>query len=324
MPASVAHAYFASDVYDTLSSELKNKLSLSRLRMFGQSTDSFLFYRLLRLGNYKKIRRLQHISHTKKTRDFFITLIKYIKENNLKDDIDTCSFLSGFICHYALDLTVHPYVFYKTGSFHKDEKETYKYNSLHTLMEVYLDNYLIWDREKSSPYNFPIASYCFDLSKFSESLNKTIRHTFKNVYNLKDADIKYYESLEDMKFYIKNFREDKLGIKKLLYKCIDTFTSKKIMRFEYVSYHVSLDNKKFDFLNFHHHIWRNPINYSMTSRESFYDLYLKALKLAKGLIEDVFSYLDGKDVNLEKLFLNLSYTTGLDCDLKKRMKYFEF
>ena len=166
MPASVAHAYFASDVYDTLSSELKNKLSLSRLRMFGQSTDSFLFYRLLRLGNYKKIRRLQHISHTKKTRDFFITLIKYIKENNLKDDIDTCSFLSGFICHYALDLTVHPYVFYKTGSFHKDEKETYKYNSLHTLMEVYLDNYLIWDREKSSPYNFPIASYCFDLSKF--------------------------------------------------------------------------------------------------------------------------------------------------------------
>ena len=27
MPASVAHAYFASDVYDTLSSELKNKLS---------------------------------------------------------------------------------------------------------------------------------------------------------------------------------------------------------------------------------------------------------------------------------------------------------
>ena len=137
--------------------QLKNKLSLSRLRMFGQSTDSFLFYRLLRLGNYKKIRRLQHISHTKKTRDFFITLIEYIKENNLKDDIDTCSFLSGFICHYALDLTVHPYVFYKTGSFHKDEKETYKYNSLHTLMEVYLDNYLIWDREKSSPYNFPIV-----------------------------------------------------------------------------------------------------------------------------------------------------------------------
>ena len=43
MPASVTHAYFASDVYDTLSANIKNHLSLSRLRMFGQSTDSFLF-----------------------------------------------------------------------------------------------------------------------------------------------------------------------------------------------------------------------------------------------------------------------------------------
>ena len=46
MPASVTHAYFASDVYDALSANIKNHLLLSRLRMFAQSTDSFLFYRL--------------------------------------------------------------------------------------------------------------------------------------------------------------------------------------------------------------------------------------------------------------------------------------
>ena len=45
MPASVTHAYFASDVYDTLPANIKNCLSVSRLRMFAQSTDSFLFYR---------------------------------------------------------------------------------------------------------------------------------------------------------------------------------------------------------------------------------------------------------------------------------------
>ena len=46
MPASVTHAYFASDVYDTLPASIKNVLSVPRLRMFGQSTDSFIFYRL--------------------------------------------------------------------------------------------------------------------------------------------------------------------------------------------------------------------------------------------------------------------------------------
>ena len=324
MPASVAHAYFANDVYDTLSSELKNKVSIERIKMFGQSTDSFLFYRLLRFGKYKKIRRIQHISHTKKTREFFVTLVQYIKDHHLINDIDTFFFLFGYICHYALDLTAHPYIFYKTGAFHKEDKSTYKYNSLHTLMEVYLDNYLIWDRNKKKPYDFPIAKFCFDLEPFSSSLNDTVRYTFKKVYALHHAEQIYYESLKNMNFYLKYFRQDKYGIKKAFYKFIDCFTSKKIMRLEYISYHTPLDNKKFDFLNFHHHIWRNPTTYSMTSRESFYDLYLKALKLAKSMIEDTFSYLNGGNVDLNEVFKNLSYTTGLDCDLKKRFKYFEF
>ena len=51
MPASVTHAYFASDVYDTLPASIKNVLSVPRLRMFGQSTDSFIFYRLFSFKN---------------------------------------------------------------------------------------------------------------------------------------------------------------------------------------------------------------------------------------------------------------------------------
>ena len=78
MPASVTHAYFASDVYDTLSANIKNHLSLSRLRMFGQSTDSFLFYRLFSPKSSHGLRKFQHVFHTSKSQDFFITLIEYI------------------------------------------------------------------------------------------------------------------------------------------------------------------------------------------------------------------------------------------------------
>ena len=51
---------------------------------------------------------------------------------------------------------------------------------------------------------------------------------------------------------------------------------------------------------------------------------LKAIKQAKTIICASFDYIDGKDIDLEKIFTNLSYITGLNCDEKKELKYFEF
>ena len=68
---------------------------------------------------------------------------------------------------------------------------------------------------------------------------------------------------------------------------IDTFTPKKWISLAFVRYHVSMKTS-FDFLNFNHRVCRNPTTYSITSKESFYDLYVKALKLSKKIIEDVY------------------------------------
>lgn len=46
MPATIVHAYFGNDVYDILPKMLKNKVNLSRIKTFGQSTDSLMFYNL--------------------------------------------------------------------------------------------------------------------------------------------------------------------------------------------------------------------------------------------------------------------------------------
>ena len=323
MPASVTHAYFSNDVYDILPNTIKKNLSTSRMRMFGQSTDSFIFYHLFSLKSGKKLREFQGVFHTTKTREFFVSLISYIKKYHLEKDVDTCSFLCGFICHYVLDSIVHPYVYYKTGYFNKKDSKTYQYNNLHLLMEVFLDNYLILDREKENPYQFPITDFCFDMKSFSPGLNKVIRSTFQDVFSISDMDKKYYQSLKDMKFSLRVFRQDRFGVKRFVYRLVDSITPRSFFKFEAVSYHCPLKTK-YQFLNFHHHIWRNPTTYSITSRESFYDLYARALKTAKSTIEKTISYLDGDDVDLSCVFTNLSYLTGLDCDLDKELKYFEF
>ena len=323
MPATVVHAYFAQDLNDILPKEIKNKLDVDRLKTFGQSTDSLMFYNLFSILPGKKIRDFQKYFHTNKTQDFFVNLINYIKENDYTEDIDVNSFLVGTICHYVLDSTVHPYIYYKTGYFNKNDKSTYKYNNVHTFMETFLDNDMIKRRESINPYKFNISKFSFDTSKFSNELKDTIKYTFKETFDVDNMDKIYYKSLKQMRNSIFIFRQDRYGIKKFFYKLDDTFTSKRVFRFEAISYHYPL-NDRHNFLNENHKLWRNPCDYSLTSEESFLDLYLRALKLAKVMICASFDYINGKDIELEKVFINKSYITGLDCELDKKLKYFEF
>ena len=322
MPATVTHAYFAKDVYDVLNTAIKRKLSLSRCRMFGQSTDCFMFYNLFSILPGKKIRKFQYGFHTQKTQEFFIQLVQFIKNNQI-DDVDTYSFLVGFICHYVLDSTVHPFVIYKTGYMEKGKPNTYKYNNLHAFMETFIDNDMIRRREKINPYQFDLGSFCFQLDPFSDELKQAIETSFDNTYHMKNMDSIYYKSLKQMKRALLLFRKDRYGVKKAVYKLVDKITPKSTYRFEAISYHYPLEDTN-HFLNHEHKLWRNPIMYNLTSTESFPDLYLKAIRKAKVIVCACFDYLDGKEIDLTQIFPNTSYVTGLDCNIEKELKYFEF
>lgn len=323
MPATIVHSYFANDVYDILPKNIKNKVELDRLKMFGQSMDSLMFYNLFNILPGKRIRKFANYFHTNDSQMFFINLINYIKEHNLINDSDTCSFLVGTICHYELDSIIHPYIYYKTGLFNRKDKSTYKYNNVHTFMESFLDNDMVRRRENINPYKFNIGKFCFDRGKFSKELDGTIDYTFDVTFNLKGMSKIYYKSLKQMKRYLMLFRRDPYAIKKFFYKLIDTFTSRSTFRFEAVSYNYPLIDRH-NFLNEDHKLWRNPCIYRETSKDSFLDLYLKALKEAKVLVCASFDYIEGKEMDLEQVFTNKSYVTGLDCNDKRELKYFEF
>ena len=322
MPATITHSYYAKDLYEVLPDNISSKLDLSRTKMFANSTDSFMFYNILSLKSDNNLRKFQYYFHTHKTNQFFINLLEYVRKNNI-DDTDTYSFIVGFISHFVLDSNIHPYIIYRTGMFNKKDKNTYKYNGIHHFMEVFLDNDLIKRRENINPYKFNITKYCFNTKKFSNDLNNTIDYTFYTTFDLKNMSKKYYRSLKQMKTFLRLFRKDRFGIKKFFYKLIDTITPRGVFRFECISYHYPLEDKH-NYLNNNHNMWKNPADDSITSTESFVDLYLKSLKEARDITIKVFEYLNGEDINLESLFLNKTYTSGLDCDKEKELKYFEF
>ena len=104
-----------------------------------------------------------------------------------------------------------------------------------------------------------------------------------------------------MKTALVLFRRDPYGIKKGIYKLVDTFTPRNVYRFEAISYHYPLEDKH-NYLNRNHELWRNPTTYDMTSNESFVDLYLKSIKLAKVLVCASLDYLNNNDIDVEEAF----------------------
>ena len=322
MPATITHAFFAKDVVEVLPEEIKKKLDINRCKMFGQSADSLMFYNLFSLAPGKKIRHFQEYFHSHHSQEYFMNILKYMKDNEIQD-IDTYSFLVGSICHYALDSTLHPYVIYRTGMFKKGKRTTYKYNNVHAFMEAFIDNDLVRRREGTNPYTFPIGKYCFDLRPFSPVCNRTISYAYFNTFHLSNMDKIYYKSLKQMKNALMTFRRDPYGIKKCFYKFLDTFTPRSVYRFEAISYHLPLEDKH-DYLNMNHTLWRHPVSYDIVSKDSFVDLYLQAMKKAKSIICSSFDYLEDKEVDLEQVFLNDSYVTGLNCDDKREIQYFDY
>ena len=168
MPATTTHAYFANDLYDILPIGLKKLLmdEKKRLRMFAQSTDSFIFYNLLKKKD-KHIRNFQEYFHKNKSQEFFINLVNYIKYNNYYQNSEIMAFLYGFITHYSLDTKLHPYIIYKTGIVDEDDPSTYKYRNKHEYMENFLDNYMIKQREHKNPYNFKFYDFIPDPQLYS-------------------------------------------------------------------------------------------------------------------------------------------------------------
>ena len=320
MPCTFTHALFSEEIYKNI----KDFCDFEDLKTFSQGPDPFSFYNLVNIKSGEKYRTLGSYIQNNKTKDFFINLITYIKTNNLQNNKQVMSFLYGFICHYYLDKTTHPYIIYKSGKFNLKDKKTYKYNNKHHEVEVYIDNYFIHNYKLKNYKKFKIHEFSFNNKPFSKELQETIDKTFYNTYKIKYISKIYEKSLKQMKNFYKYFRYDTTKIKKILYSIIDFITPIQIPKLKITSYNVILNNNSY-YLNLDKKIWNHPTNKFETYNYSFNELYLISKKDCLYAIKEVNRVLyENKTIKiLDKVFLNLSYSTNKDCKLKFKKQYFE-
>lgn len=315
MPATYTHHLFVKDVYKVINDDVKKKLNnhLDLFYLFGKSFD-VLFFSKPRLGCY---------AHDNHVNLYFANIIKKIRDENLFSDGEVLSYLYGSICHYVLDSTIHPYVFYKTGKYNLGDKKTKVYKGAHDKMEYMIDAILYQERNQKSIYKANLRKEVFTKYHFSSQFNKILDNFYLDTFHVKSAHKYIQRGIRNYSFILGHVMTSRFGFKYRLYQLFDfCHLSKRSLLANYCYYIKKLD---YSYLNKEHKKWYYPVDKKISYHYSFYDLYDIAIERARILINQLDYALDKDEKDIKKVLReigNLSYATGKNADKHYVMKYF--
>jgi len=282
MPGCATHYLFGVDVYHSIDNKnIQNiiKQHTAPYRLGLQGPDLF-FYHLpyLKYNNYRNIGSYMH-GH--QVQDFFEKAFLALPtiQGTINQEI-CCAWLSGFLCHYILDYTGHPFV-YARINYSANEKNR-SASGEHAALELEIDRYYLKEKReipltKFHPYiNFALSKT--EVNAVSDYMSFCMKNTFSRLYAKKQYPI----TPNRIRFIIKEAK-----IESVLQMDPKNRKSKTIARFEDKLVHYRLLTYKFiadesipiyDCLNKNHERWNNPWNPKLFSNDSFDDIYSRALE----------------------------------------------
>lgn len=323
MPSIYTHNYFAKDTYNKIDNKIKYRINNKLYyEIFAQSFDNLFYYNSISIFPGKKYQKLGHYAHTHKVWKYFKNLVEYIKENKLYDD-ENLGYLYGSLTHYALDSTAHPYIHYISGRYSKAyKKETRKYLGNHAKNEIMIDSIYYYKDHNDKYYKFKTAKELIPVIKFPEGLKNTISHTFKETFDVDNIGDIFNKSYNQSHYVYKFLMYDRTSIKKTLYKIVDFFSPTKNFKANCYSHHINKPD--YTVMNNEKNTWLHPIT-GEEHNESFEELYKIAQDKVIKYISKCNDYFDDKCSikDLEKTIGNISYSSGLDSDLRPKFIYFK-
>ena len=294
MPAYITHAISAEDLYFDAQEDIalfKVGMSLKELKTYALGVDLALPAKSFN-------------AHNQHTQAFFLNLIKYVKDNKLYLNSHVLAFLYGHISHYFLDVNVHPFVFYL-------EKGCQKVGLIkpHNLVEGYISSYLCQKILKTD-ITYVDESYFNRANIADKEIAKMINTVYKATYGADNVSETYRETLNAF-IFLEKITKNPLISKDMLIK-ISGF--KKFLTENNLLVEELINEFKETYLN--------PVTGSKHS-ESFIELYALAIEMTLDAIFKVNQYLYGNASldSLKSVFTDLSYDTGVPCEMGKKFNY---
>lgn len=302
MPAIMTH-YIAMDLI------LNKDEPYRRCALLGsQGPDPFYYYGFTSLFKKKKFFELRSIGTLLHCADFskaISFMINYMNKREKSDEyLILKSYIKGFILHYCLDRSAHPYIFYRTGFPTQKDMNNIKYAWTHAVFETRLD---VLYRKRYNIHHFNPAHTVKINNKqlriISNLYFELVQFLFPSVTFIKRNT--FYNAVKSMK-RVNSYVYSATGLKKKYFLKHDFFTMKNA-----ISHPLSVkDDNTVDYLNNSHSSWRHPVD-GTRHDASFIDL----VEIAKADFKDFVNILEYKDEKLIKQY-SLKFSKNLDFEGK--------
>ncbi len=284
MAEFISHHLFGQEILSLMPKAAQNAATTYKAAFnWGlQGPDPF-FYHALAFGS--PFKKYANLMHSYKTDELFYAFSRAV--NRLCDErqIIAQAYFYGFLCHYALDSNIHPYVYCRQLQW-KEKMPNVNDSSIHCRIENDIDHELYMAKFKKPLTDFDVDKQ-YKLSEEEIAIISVILHyVLKSVYDVNIPNAKIRTSFEEMRRVIKVLYSKNQticqGLKKL--ECIvgkGLFTC-----------HFKTEKPNWDCLNLKHSPWFNAWQPNTLRAESVPEIFDIAGKEAANLAVQYSSELD--------------------------------
>lgn len=316
------HILCADEILDKIHDRDVKELIKSNIKLFylgAQGPDIFYYNNILNKEEKKVLNNLGDMLHTRETKKFFEESFIYLE--NIKDKYEYRNllvYLLGFLSHFSLDCAVHPYIFYLTGFYNKNDKRTKIYNSYHKKLEIIIDVLMMKLKKNKKAYKLPTYKLIDNGKSLPLEIETYFQFIIKKLYNQHINKKTIGNNYIFMKSYQKLLYDPKNIKKYFVLFSIKLFKWTKY--YFYTFYPKRVD--KIDYLNLNNNIWRHPVT-AEEFTSSFIDLFNNGEKQGLEYINSFIDYLRKEEGNCFNIIPDISYLTSLPCSDKREMKFFD-
>lgn len=323
MPGLITHYICGEAVLNKLPDDIKKTLQDNRLLYnVGTQGPDIFFYSLSCLLR-KKLAGLGSKMHSGQFNAYLNALLDSAKTGGAGQTAALAAYLSGYITHYALDSSAHPYIYYKSGFKRDGERGSrLKYSVNHHNFETAVDVLLLKLVSSEKPSDKKLWQLIRVTQVEAAHVAEHISQAIDDAYQVPISPRQVYGAMSSMSRATR-LLQSKTGRRKRFIELAEDISIGD--RFISSLIHPQEITDGIDYLNVSKKPWCLPWDNTRQYDLSFVEMFEHAVAGSVTKINALFDYLDGKMEKNALLFLmgNNSFATGIDAGEAVRFQYHE-
>lgn len=266
MPALISHyllALKALDLYQKKGGAPVNRDAF----LWGAQGPDFLFFQIP--FPWRKTRSMNALGR-RMHKDDPSGLLAALREYAIlhKSDNIARSYLLGFLCHYSMDRTIHPFIYAQIVSLRKQYPKSSD-SFLHCQIESALDVIVLRYENAELPTEFNLKKTIPKNPDVLKKIAEIYVFVFQKLYGRKVGIKAILQAERDCRFVV-GLQNDHTGLKKQLFQRFEKKHDKYLCS---CFFRGILEDEEFDYANILASPWSWPFESPKKRTESFLDLY---------------------------------------------------